>query len=275
MSTAKKDKTTKRKLMTRQQVVRTIIYVLIAVAWVSVSFYASQFLGTWLMYWLLGNKIMEPAYYTLASAVVYGMTVALTVLVPWGLAKKQKAKRAAEEKQAKTAEKKQKLIELEGDEPLRDELGLKGLPTWKDLLLAPAGMVVYAILAGILTTLFTLLPWYVADQVQDTGFTNLVSTPDRIVAMIAIVILAPVAEELLFRGWLYGKLRRKLSIVPALLVVSVLFGIFHGQWNVGVDVFALSVVACALRELTGTIYAGILLHMIKNAVAFYLLFIMV
>ena len=47
----------------------------------------------------------------------------------------------------------------------------------------------------------------------------------------------------------------------------------HFQWNVGVNVFALSVVLCALREITGTIYAGILTHMIKNGVAFYLLYL--
>ena len=40
------------------------------------------------------------------------------------------------------------------------------------------------------------------------------------------------------------------------------------------NVFALSVALCVLREITGTIYAGILTHMIKNGVAFYLLYVM-
>ena len=38
--------------------------------------------------------------------------------------------------------------------------------------------------------------------------------------------------------------------------------------------FALSIVLCGLREITGTIHAGILLHMLKNGIAFYLLFVM-
>jgi len=59
----------------------------------------------------------------------------------------------------------------------------------------------------------------------------------------------------------------------AALVTSLVFAAVHGQWNVAIDTFALSLVLCALREVTGTIWAGILLHMFKNAIAFYVLFI--
>ena len=97
-----------------------------------------------------------------------------------------------------------------------------------------------------------------------------------------LVVVAPIAEELIFRGWLYGKLRLLLSsklsnnasMILSIILVSVLFGMVHMQWNVGVNVFALSVVLCGLREITGTIYAGILAHMLKNGIAFYLLYIL-
>ncbi len=79
-------------------------------------------------------------------------------------------------------------------------------------------------------------------------------------------------EEIRFRGWLYGKLRVRMSALPAILITSVLFGIMHGQMNVGVVVFAMSVAMCISRVLTGTIWAGILIHMIKNGIAFYFLF---
>ncbi|MBQ2637586.1 CPBP family intramembrane metalloprotease, partial [Candidatus Saccharibacteria bacterium] len=57
-------------------------------------------------------------------------------------------------------------------------------------------------------------------------------------------------------------------------ITSVLFAIMHGQWNVGVNVFAMSIVLCLLREMNGTIYSGILLHILKNGVAFVLLYIL-
>ena len=96
---------------------------------------------------------------------------------------------------------------------------------------------------------------------------------DFIMAFICLVVLAPLCEEIIFRGWLYGKLRFRMPALPAILIVSVLFGIMHGQWNVGVTVFAMSLGMCVLREFTGTIWAGVLLHMIKNGIAFYFLFV--
>jgi membrane protease YdiL (CAAX protease family) len=77
----------------------------------------------------------------------------------------------------------------------------------------------------------------------------------------------------LFRGYLLGKLRKYVPLWAAILVTSLLFGFVHGAWNVGIDVFALSIVLCLLRVWTKTLWAPILLHMLKNAVAFYLLFI--
>jgi hypothetical protein len=59
----------------------------------------------------------------------------------------------------------------------------------------------------------------------------------------------------------------------AIIITSLLFGAVHGQWNVAIDVFVLSLVLCSLREVTGNIWAGVLLHMLKNGLAFYLLFI--
>ena len=38
-------------------------------------------------------------------------------------------------------------------------------------------------------------------------------------------------------------------------------------------VFAMSIVMCAVRELTGTIWGGILIHILKNGIAFYFLFV--
>ena len=107
-------------------------------------------------------------------------------------------------------------------------------------------------------------------------------TRGRMLQEIKVSLGGRIAEEIIFRGWLYAKVKDRLSeettrraaaIITA-LIVSLTFGIVHLQWNVGVNVFAMSLVACALREFTGTIYAGILLHMLKNGIAFYLLFVL-
>jgi len=97
---------------------------------------------------------------------------------------------------------------------------------------------------------------------------------ERVVAFILLVVIAPIAEEIVFRGFLYGKLRIAAPKWLAILIISFLFGLIHFQWNVGISVFAMSVVSCTLREITGTIYAGTLVHMINNGVAFFLVYVL-
>ncbi len=163
----------------------------------------------------------------------------------------------------------------------RSELGLRGLPTWTDLGLGVAGYIATMVLAVGACSLLDIFPWFNLEQAQDVGFDNYIVGFDRIVAFIALVIVAPIAEELIFRGWLYGKLRNfldkklshRLGMVLSIFLVSLMFGILHGQWNVGVITFVMSVVMCVLREFTGTIYAGILVHMLKNGIAFFMLYV--
>lgn len=156
----------------------------------------------------------------------------------------------------------------------RNELGLSGLPTWVDLLLGPVGLFVALIGAGVVVFIAQkILPGIDWEQEQDVGFNLLYGVSDYLIAFFALVVAAPFCEEVIFRGWLYGKLRGRMSALPAILITSVTFGIVHLQWNVGVTVFVMSVVMCLMRELTGTIYAGMVVHILKNALAFYMLYV--
>lgn len=155
-----------------------------------------------------------------------------------------------------------------------ETLGLTRLMSWSDIGLAPIGFIAYLVLAwSVVALVIALFPGFSPDQVQDVGFNNLTDRTSYLLAFATLVVIAPVAEELLFRGYLYGKLRKYVPVYAAILMTSVLFAAVHMQWNVALNVFALSIVMCGLRELTGSIWAGILLHMAKNAVAFYILFV--
>ena len=153
------------------------------------------------------------------------------------------------------------------------ELGWVGLPTWLDILLPIAGFFVYLLLSVVLSWLASFLPWYSTATQQDVGFSNLAHYGDYLLAFLCLVVLAPIAEETLFRGFLFGKLRRWSKVWLATLITSLTFAVAHMSWTVGVDVFALSLVLCTLRAMSGSLWAPVLLHMIKNGLAFYLLFI--
>lgn len=153
-------------------------------------------------------------------------------------------------------------------------LGINRAMTFGDIGLGIAGYIVYFIILVAVTMIIThLIPAYAADQKQDLGFTMLFGA-ERMIGFFLFVVVAPIVEEVIMRGFLYGKLRQaRMPMWPAALVVSVIFGCLHGQWNVGVDTFILSMVACYLREITGTIWPGVVIHMTKNAVAYVLLFV--
>ncbi|HEX6416011.1 MAG TPA: type II CAAX endopeptidase family protein [Candidatus Saccharimonadales bacterium] len=220
--------------------------------WVLVSFGVAQAL-VYTILWIL-TRLGVPidlfdgaAFQTLATAVIYTLSLSIAVGLPW-LIKKRRANWG--------------------------ELGLNRLPTWTDILLAPAGFIVYFLASALLIFLTTqLLPGFDVEQVQEIGFDNIAQRHEYLMAFITLVIIAPVAEEALFRGYLYGHLRARIPIWLAMLITSAVFGAVHGQLNVAIDTFALSMIMCSLREVTGSIWAGILLHMLKNGLAFYLLFV--
>lgn len=133
--------------------------------------------------------------------------------------------------------------------------------------------VVYMAATIIAAVAASYLPWVDGQQAQDVGFDDLTQPIQYLVAFVALVIIPPIAEELLFRGYLFGRLRERFGFWFTTIVVSIVFGIVHMQWNVGIDVAVLSVFLCYLRERTGTIWASIVLHTIKNGLAYFLLFI--
>ena len=224
---------------------------LVIPAWVFVGFMAAQVVAQLLILLLeqLGisfKGIDESTFQTVASAAIYLLSITIVIGLPWIVKRYRTSKQ---------------------------ELGIDQTLTWTDLLLAPAAFVIYILLSFVLTSLASNLPFYNSDQLQSTGFSGLSQGFEYLLAFTTLVIIAPISEEILFRGYLLGRLRKYVPVWAAVLVTSLLFAIVHFQFNVGVDVFALSILLCVLRITTGRLWPSILLHMIKNGIAFYFLFI--
>ena len=84
-----------------------------------------------------------------------------------------------------------------------------------------------------------------------------------------IVFGAAIAEELCFRGLLFGGLRERLPRLPAALAAGTVFGLLHAFTGLSAvpPLIALGAIFCLLYEKTGSIVPGILLHMLNNSVA--------
>jgi len=105
----------------------------------------------------------------------------------------------------------------------------------------------------------------------DTGeFLELVSGTRHLGFSLVVVLLAPVMEELLFRGYLFKVLRQTwLKFVGTLFITSLLFTLIHaGQYGLGVlsILFVFSLMLGIAREKSGSVLLPIILHAINNFV---------
>ena len=85
-------------------------------------------------------------------------------------------------------------------------------------------------------------------------------------ALLATSLMAPVAEEIIFRGVFYTMfrdalpIRRRIAALISCLVVSVVFGVYHGNILQGLYTFLFSILLVIIYERTGSIWSPILVH---------------
>jgi membrane protease YdiL (CAAX protease family) len=160
-------------------------------------------------------------------------------------------------------------------------IGLKDRPRLTDLGYILVGFAIYFLAYAVCLTLVQrLVPSLNVNIKQDIGFSTSTVGNQLWLVFISLVILPPIAEEILFRGFMYTGLRTKLNKIVAALIVSVFFASLHlieGQggvlWVAGLDTFILSLVLIYLREKTDKLWASMGLHMVKNFIAFAALFL--
>lgn len=154
-------------------------------------------------------------------------------------------------------------------------------PQWMDLGMGLAVAPLYY-LSYFVTIIVAgnLAPSLNVNQAQQLGFSP-VGSGQMIVTFISLVILPPLVEETLMRGYLYTSLKKGLPQISAALVTSVIFASAHLQagssapllWIAAIDTFVLSLFLIWLREKTGSLWASMTLHALKNSIAFISLFI--
>ncbi len=101
-------------------------------------------------------------------------------------------------------------------------------------------------------------------QTQGIGF---------VLTLIAAAVVAPIAEEIFFRGFMYGGLRKRIGVVAAMLVSTIFFTALHLTVELFVPIFFLGLFLAWLYEYTGSLYPGMLLHAANNAISLILLYV--
>lgn len=146
----------------------------------------------------------------------------------------------------------------------RDALALRPTP------IGPAAKaVVAAIIIGVLANV-VLEPIFRGSEAQ--GITAGARPHDAItylwlvLTVAVIVVLGPIAEELYFRGLLFGVLA-PLGRRPAVGITALLFAGSHYTLAAIPVISVLGVLLAALRARTGSVWPGIALHVLNNALA--------
>ena len=156
--------------------------------------------------------------------------------------------------------------------PALTRLGLSGLRPvlWRTLGMAALAWLAYLAVARLAVPLL---------QPEQQDVTNELGTDENsalgiVVAAILIIGIAPLAEELFFRGFMFAGLRRALPLWPAALLSALVWGSLHlGGGNVGVAIqlSIFGVILAWLYERSGTLWAPIFAHTLNNTIAFTLL----
>ena len=151
---------------------------------------------------------------------------------------------------------------------IREALGRLGLRRFKAsalgwMLLALLGYYIFAA---------TFASFVLSPEQEDISGDLGVGDENLLVAIIAvllIVVLAPVSEELFFRGFLFAGLRARFSLWPAVIASGLLFGLVHAPSGI-TTVPLLAVLGGLLAWFyawNGSLWPCVFMHMINNGIA--------
>ena len=84
------------------------------------------------------------------------------------------------------------------------------------------------------------------------------------VTILAVAIVAPITEEIVFRGFILSRLRRSMPPIVAAIISSVIFGAAHGNWVWAAYAFVLGMILCYVAIKYRSIVASMVLHITFN-----------
>ena len=88
-----------------------------------------------------------------------------------------------------------------------------------------------------------------------------------VIELIGSAILSPIMEELVFRGIVFGNMRKIMNVPQAVFLSALLFGLIHFNIVQFVYAFLLGLVLAAFMYKSGHVYAAMIGHITANAFA--------
>ncbi len=130
---------------------------------------------------------------------------------------------------------------------------------------------------GAVTIPFSLLMWWLFPETFSSNlrfFAELAASPAAWLAGLAVIVGAPLAEELLFRGFLLPALTKVGHGFPGAAMISTLgWTLLHFNYSIAglIEVFMIGLFLCWLVRRTGNLWINIALHAFYNGLQFAVL----
>lgn len=169
-------------------------------------------------------------------------------------------------------------------------LGMIAVPiayiTWRKAAIAPSlrvaplplsqGLWVLGVMIAALPAVLAIAEWNQGIHPPSPRHLEFVeslraeSAGDWVLSILSIVIVVPIAEELIFRGMIQQASRRVIGRWPALLFTAVVFSIWHGQlWNLA-PLALVGFFFGLVYEATGSLLASVVAHAAYNLIVLLL-----
>ena len=126
------------------------------------------------------------------------------------------------------------------------------------LLLAGAGLAQYG------NFLMAMLQSFINSSTYQDSMTRITEGKSLFMMIFWMGIVAPAAEEMIFRWLIYLRLRDWLKMPVAAVFSGMIFGIYHGNIVQGIYASILGTAFAWILEMSGNIYSSMLLHMGAN-----------
>ena len=93
----------------------------------------------------------------------------------------------------------------------------------------------------------------------------------KIVLVSTATIVAPLVEEIIFRGYLYPVIKRYSSRTFAAITISLLFAVVHANLPGMMPLFILALMLTLVYEMTGCLWVPMVAHALFNAIQVFLM----
>lgn len=126
------------------------------------------------------------------------------------------------------------------------------------------GVVGFTMASSPLVTLVNLVSQLFVDNTVSTNSDQFLSL-HPLLLIFFVGILAPVCEEVVFRGAIFGGYKKEGNVFKAVLASGILFGLLHMNINQASYAMVIGLLLGFLVEATGSIFSSILFHVLVNS----------